>query len=174
MDRVAVKKSLPEGRDSAPSGIELEELLHRGYRYALSLTHDENRAEDLLQDAFVSILRRGGHRSAAYLNATIRNRFIDLYRRERLVVMQRLEETGEEAMLALDADDSWVDPELLDQALGTLRPQEREAIYLATVEDYTAREIADFTGRPRGTVLSLLHRARAKLRAFFEAREMQP
>ena len=174
MDRVTVKKSLPGPRESAPAPFELEELLHRGYRYALSLTHDESRAEDLLQDAFVSILRRGGHRSAAYLFTTIRNRFIDLYRRERLVVMQPLDETGEEAMLALDADDSWVDLERLDQALAALRPQEREAIYLATVEGYTAREIADLTGRPRGTVLSLIHRARAKLRAFFEAREMQP
>ena len=174
MDRVALKESLSGPGESAPTEIELEEFLHRGYRYALSLTHDESRAEDLLQDAFVSILRRGSRCSAAYLFTTLRNRFIDLYRRERLVVMQPLEETGDEAMLALDADDAWVDPERLDQALATLRPQEREAIYLAAVEDYTAREIADLTGRPRGTVLSLIHRARAKLRAYFEAREMQP
>lgn len=148
-------------------------MLQRGYRYALSLTHDRGRAEDLVQDAVVAALRRGGAPSAGYLLATIRNRFIDLYRRERLVVMEPLDETGEDALASLDAPDSAVDPERLEEALGTLRPQEREALYLAAVESYTTREIADLTGRPQGTVLSLIHRARGKLRDFFEGRDRE-
>ena len=145
---------------------ETEELLQRGFRYALSLTHDESGAEDLLQDAFVAILRRNGPRTLPYLITTIRHRFIDLYRRERLVVMQSLDETPEDE-LGLDAPDKSIDAAHLDAALATLRPQEREALYLAAVEDYTAQEIADLTGRPRGTILSLIHRARGKLRDFF-------
>ena len=52
----------------------------------------------------------------------------------------------------------------LHRALGTLRPDERETLFLAVVEGYTAQEIADMTQRPRGTILSLLHRTKEKLR----------
>ena len=40
----------------------------------------------------------------------------------------------------------------------------REDEVLAIVEGYTAHEIADMTQRPRGTILSLLHRTKEKLR----------
>ncbi len=163
------RKSGPPEPDSQQSGCgtELTSLLQRGYRYALSLTHDEARAEDLLQDALVALLRRGPLRGVGYLITTIRNRFIDLYRRERLVVMTPIDEVGEDALGAFNAPDPVIDPERLEQGLATLRPAEREALYLAGVEGYTAQEIANLTRRPRGTVLSLIHRARHKLRAFF-------
>ena len=48
--------------------------------------------------------------------------------------------------------------------LAALRPGEREAIYLHHVEGRTAEEVGVLTGQPRGTVLSLLHRAFKKLR----------
>jgi len=50
--------------------------------------------------------------------------------------------------------------------LAHLRPEEREALYLNTVEGYTAVEIGAMTGEPRGTVLSRLHRARERLRGW--------
>ncbi len=70
---------------------DLESLLARGFRFALALAHDEARAEDLLQDAWVSILRRGGPRHVGYLFQTIRNRFLDQERRERLVTLEPLD-----------------------------------------------------------------------------------
>jgi len=150
-----------------PDHTTLEPLLQRGYRYALSLTHDASKAEDLLHDAVVSLLRKRKLAEPAYLIATIRNRFVDLYRRERLIVMHPLDDREEEAA---DSNDSPIDAEFLEQALGSLRPPEREAMYLSCVEDYTAQEIADLTGRPRGTVLSMIHRARHKLRTYMENR----
>ena len=60
--------------------------------------------------------------------------------------------------------DEAVDAQALHRALGTLRPDERETLFLAVVEGYTAQEIADMTQRPRGTILSLLHRTKEKLR----------
>ena len=51
----------------------------------------------------------------------------------------------------------------LDNALAKLRPTEREALFLAEVQGYTAQQVADQTGRSRGTVLSLLKRSRKKL-----------
>ena len=52
----------------------------------------------------------------------------------------------------------------LQSALRTLRETEREVLFLSIVEGYTAGEIAELTGSKRGTVLSLIHRARLKLR----------
>ncbi|MDH3591231.1 MAG: RNA polymerase sigma factor [Planctomycetota bacterium] len=146
--------------------VSLDEILQRGYRYALALTHDATRAEDLLHDALAAVMRRRPVQHVGYLLRAIRNRFIDLYRRERLIVLQPLDAVGEEALAALDAPHPAVAADEIEYALERLRPAEREALYLAAVEDYTAQEIADLTGRPRGTVLSLIHRARKKLRGF--------
>ena len=51
------------------------ELLRCGYRFALSLTHDASRSEDLLQDAWVAVLKAGGARTPAYLITAIRTRY---------------------------------------------------------------------------------------------------
>ena len=48
--------------------------------------------------------------------------------------------------------------------LSQLRSEEREAIYLQVVQGYTAAEAAELMERPRGTVLSLIHRGKARLR----------
>ena len=159
----ASEPSAPAG-DAAPDPIEA--LLDRGYRYALALTHDPSRADDLVQDAALAILSRDAPRSVGYLFTTIRNRFIDQYRRSQRVKMQELpsDDTPPTLML-LDEPDEEVDPEKLLEALGTLRPVEREVMFLAYVEDYTAEEIANLMVSPRGTILSLMHRARKKMLA---------
>lgn len=57
------------------------------------------------------------------------------------------------------------DPEL-ERALDQLRATEREILFLSVLEEYSAREIAELTGRPRGTILSIIHRAKKKLRGW--------
>ena len=142
---------------------QLKDLLQRGYRYALSLTHEPDQAEDLVQDAALSISRRGGPWNMPFLITIIRNRFIDVYRRKKLVPFESLDEVAYDTYV----DDSLpepVDHDHLDAILGGLKPSEREILYLSAVEEYTTAEIAEMTGRPRGTVLSLLHRTKLKLR----------
>jgi len=153
---------------------ELETLLVRGYRYGLSLTHDPDRAEDLLQDAWVSVLKARGPREIGYLFAAIRSRFVDQTRRKRIELVEAL--PPEELERIADDERSW-QPEIslgskdLEAALAKLRPEEREILFLQAVEGFTAKEIGELTGRPRGTVLSLLHRTRKKLvRALGEPR----
>lgn len=148
-----------------PDGI--DELLDAGYRYALSLTHDVTKAEDLVQDASLALLASGGSWERAYFFATVRNRFIDRYRRSRKVLFVALE--PDEGRAAGAPDLTWEAPDVLEtgqleKALGKLRTEEREALFLAVVEGYTAEEIGKMTDRPRGTILSLLHRAKKKLR----------
>ncbi|HEX9459050.1 MAG TPA: RNA polymerase sigma factor [Thermoanaerobaculia bacterium] len=158
------------GERDLPDGV--EELLDRAYHYAISLTHDSEEAEDLLQDACLAMISTGAGWDRAYLFATVRNRFIDRYRRNKKVLFVAFEhdETNDEEAVDLN----WDAPDVLQNsrlanALGTLRPEEREALFLAIVEGYTAEEISGMTARSRGTILSLLHRAKRKLRALLQS-----
>ena len=138
---------------------DLDALLQRGYRYALSLTHDAAQAEDLLQDACASIARRGGPWHAGYIQRCIRHRWIDHHRRSRRVGFTALH--GSESAPTESASDDHDD---LHRALATLRDADRELLFLHVVEGRTAQEIADLTERPRGTILSAIFRAKRRLR----------
>jgi len=59
----------------------------------------------------------------------------------------------------------------LQPHLAALRTVEREALYLQIVEGYTAFEIAELTQSSRGSVLSLIYRARKKLQKSIEKKE---
>lgn len=143
-----------------------ETLLIRGYRYALSLTHEPAQAEDLLQDAWVSVLRAGGPQKRAYLFSAIRSRFLDQQRRAQLVVIESLDEDNAHEVPSTEGKDELIfaETQMLEKALAILRPVEREVLLLFEVEGYTAQEISTLTGQARGTVLSLIHRSRKKLK----------
>ncbi|MEM9490821.1 MAG: RNA polymerase sigma factor [Myxococcota bacterium] len=145
--------------------FDLDDLLRRGYRYALSLAHDEPLAEDLLQDAWLSLLKAGSARTPSYLFRAVRSRFIDRYRRQQLVVMTGMDDAGEAELAQASDLGQMIASELVERALGELRAEEREAIYLAAVEGYTGDEISALTGRSPGAVRTMLHRVRAKLRS---------
>lgn len=165
-------------RDSnGRSAGELGELVQRGYRFALSLTHSAQRAEELVQDAWFSVLRARGPWSRGYLFSAIRSRFIDDCRRRKIVVFEPLPE--DTAHSGNGAEDEPIDEGLfagngaLDAALGKLKPEERTVLFLAAVEEYTAQQIAELLAWPRGTVLSMLHRTRRKLRGTLQDRSGQ-
>jgi RNA polymerase sigma-70 factor (ECF subfamily) len=139
-------------------------LLDAGYRFAFALTHEASEAEDLVQAACVRLLDRYGRvESEALLVTVVRNLFYDRARRDKVVVFEPLEARFE-AVPGADAALVSVDVRLdLDVLLAKLRPEEREALYLNVVAGYTLEEIAELTGRPAGTIGSLIHRARRKL-----------
>jgi RNA polymerase sigma factor (sigma-70 family) len=139
-------------------------LLQAGYRFALSVSHDEDQAKDLVQEAWAKLWGRYDPITKSLLFTTIRNRWVDEHRRHRLTVFDDAEPESTETSPEVAASFGE-----LHTALGTLRPEEREALFLSAVEGYTAQEIAELSARPRGTVLSLLHRAKAKLRREFTA-----
>ncbi len=141
--------------------LELTELLQGGYRYALALTHQTHDAEDLAQEAWLNLSRRyGGVPSRPLLFTTIRNLFIDRYRRFRKINFEQLDGVSDRESAAPMETGTRDD---LDQLLRALRPVEREAIFLHYIEGHTAEEIGVLTEQPRNTVLSLLSRALKKL-----------
>ena len=138
------------------------DLIQAGYSYALSLTHREPEAEDLVQEAWLRLYQsRGSDVNRSLLFTAIKNLFIDQHRRSQLLVFEPFDEVTYEA--GVDSPAGEVRMEDLEKALDELKPQEREAIYLNVVEEYTAREIARLTETPRGTVLSHIHRGKQKL-----------
>lgn len=145
----------------------VEELMDRGFRYAMALTGDPDQAADVLQDAWVAVLQAGGSISAGYVFAAIRSRVCDRARRPRLLQFRDPSALPEPATVdepETDADDGAVAD--LGVALARLRDDEREALFLVVVEQWSVEDVATHQQRPRGTVLSALHRARAKLRSW--------
>ena len=151
--------------------MEIEQLLHQGYRYALSLTHNPAFAEDLLHDAWVSMLGISAPQNAGYLYKTIRNKFINHRKHEKIIPFINLDEAFSEGEL-IESESHFAellaDEQLIEKTLGELKPLEREVIYLYYYEEYTTVEIAELIGQSKGVVCSLIYRTRIKLRDLIE------
>ena len=145
-----------------PNHQHQKQMIQSGYRYALSLTHHEPDAEDLVHDAWLKTFPKYGNRlTKALLFTTIKNLYIDQYRHNQLAIFEAFDETQhKEIEISTEHD---ISAEDLDQALAKLNSDERESIYLNIVEGYTANEIAQTTNSSRNTVLSHIHRGKKKL-----------
>lgn len=148
---------------------QVRDLLQHGYRFALALTHDQQQSEDLVQEVALRALRSDRNLSRFGFLRAIKNCYIDELRRLRAcpgvlsvdenVVGPAHDEREAEWDVPLQLANG-----ALPRALGEIRPEERGVVYLWAVEEMSAQRIADLTGWPRSTVLSLLQRGRAKLR----------
>ena len=148
-------------RRSKPIDID---ILNSGYRYALSLCSNRQDAEDIVHDAWVRLDNRYGKPpEKSLLYTTIRNLYIDRYRRAMKIRFSEFEEHS--YVPDTNAFDGITSDEL-ERFLRQLRDVERETLYLSIVEGYTADEISTMTSTARGTVLSMIHRAKIKLRTW--------
>ena len=151
--------------------MEIKQLLQQGYRYALSLTRNSALAEDLLQDAWVSMLKISAPKNTAYLYKTIRNKYLNHCKHDKIIPFVHLDDAfSEEDLMSSEADFSEVlaNKQLLDKALDELKPLEREVIYLYYYEEYTTLEISDLLKLSKGVVCSLIYRSRNKLKKRLE------
>lgn len=162
---------------SSRDGVDVE-ILNAGYRYALSLSANRQDAEDLVHDAWIRLDKRyGGRPDKPLLFRTIRNLYIDQYRRQQKIRFSEYDESMSNPALTGDqrgAQESgyasaYMAAEEMQLLLDQLRDVEREALFLSVVEGYTADEVAQMTSSTRGTVLSLMHRAKGKLRQWLTA-----
>ena len=135
----------------------------RLYLVAFAITMNRDAAEDAVHDALERMLRtRVTPRNVlGYLMRAVRNSAIDLVRRRRVPaahddVEAILEEPGEQQ--------SDIDPERIGTALGMLRYDEREAIWLHIYADLSFREIAELKCAPLNTVTSWYRRGIEKLK----------
>ncbi|MDP2256663.1 MAG: sigma-70 family RNA polymerase sigma factor [Polaromonas sp.] len=145
-------------------------------RYARGLTSDRERADDLVQDTlerawgrFALWQRRGEVR--AWMFGIMHNLFIDRLRTQRSAPEQSAgDELAESPARATQSDRLEVRD--LDRALQRLPPEQRAVLLLVGVEEMSYQQVAGVLGVPMGTVMSRLSRARERLRAELEGREV--
>jgi RNA polymerase sigma-70 factor (ECF subfamily) len=142
------------------------------YRYAYRLSGSVVDAEDLTQQAFLLAherleqLRTPEH-ARAWLLTIVRNCFLRSRRKLATLIEPLVEEPLEEST---DLPD-WVDPERLQQALGSLPDDARVILVMFFFEECSYKEIAESLEVPIGTVMSRLSRAKARLRQLLEELE---
>ena len=147
--------------------------LNQLYRYALSLSKHEESAYDLVQSAIERLLNKAAGEVAsiekplAYLKVIIRNLYFDLERHKKVVPMISIE-TDNLSFLE-PVDDNSMENVLINQQevqllIGLLDAQENELLYLWAVEEHTVEEIAAIYEKPKGTMLSKLHRLKKRIR----------
>lgn len=163
-------------------------LLHERYRafafaIAFRVVGDHGRAEDVVQDAFLSVWRRAGSYAAGrgtvrtWLGSVVRNRAIDVVRATR----EHAVEDQDQVLLSLHdtapAVDEQVsaslDGEATRRVLGELPDEQRQAIALAYYAGLSHSEIADRTGLPLGTVKSRVRLGIQRMRQSLAVGAMQ-
>ena len=131
------------------------------YRAAYLIVHDGAAAEDIAQEAFLSALRALSHFDrrlpfAPWLHRIVVNRAID-WSRARALRREVPEGVAVPTERPQDrADDTHSSD--LDQAVGSLPPEQRAVVVMRYLLEYTPGEIAKMLELPRGTVNSRLRR----------------
>ena len=144
------------------------------FSLALRVVNDRGRAEDVVQDAFLSIWRKAASYAVGrgsvktWLASIVRNRAIDIVRARREsdaddeAVLLALRDPGPGVLEEVTAS---LDRSTIRDAVVQLPDEQRQAIVMAYFEGRSHSEIAELTGLPLGTVKSRIRLGMHRLRA---------
>lgn len=171
-------------RRDEPSLAALYDRYHLlAFSLALRVVNDRGRAEDVVQDAFLSVWRKaasyveGRGSVKTWLTSIVRNRAIDLVRARR-------ESDGDDGAVLLALRDprpgvveqvtANLDRDTLRGVIAELPTEQRQAIAMAYFEGRSHSEIAEVTGLPLGTVKSRIRLGMHRLKGLLIEAGMAP
>jgi RNA polymerase sigma-70 factor (ECF subfamily) len=144
-------------------------FLDQLYSAALRMTRKPADAEDLVQETFVKAFAafhqfEEGTNLKAWLYRILTNTYINQYRKKQREPQQTMTDEIDDWSLAKAAEHTSTGLRSAEtEALDHLPDDFRMAVYLADVEGFSYKEIAEIMGTPIGTVMSRLHRGRKAL-----------
>lgn len=146
---------------------EIVSLIPNLRAFAVSLSGDPARADDLVQETLVKALDhadafRRGTNLKAWLFTILRNTYFSEYRQRRREIESR-DPWREDVLTVLPGQQGHVDLQDFQRALMELPPEQREALILAGAAGMSYEEVAAVSGCAVGTVKSRVNRARRKL-----------
>jgi RNA polymerase sigma-70 factor (ECF subfamily) len=160
-----------------PSAFEIVFDRHGGAAYSLAyrIVGDRARAEDITQEAFLSLWRSGARYDRArgsvrtWLLGIVRNRAIDLLRRDVLEAPRLAfeEEMAERRVSREETDEEALRRDAARQVRGALKElpaDQLRVVELAYFGGMTHSEIAEMLGMPLGTVKGRMRLGLEKIR----------
>lgn len=151
------------------------------YSVALNASGDPAQAEEITQDAFLKVWQHAATyrvdegKVAVWLARIVRNRAIDLFRRQRVraegnsVSWELVAETPHPDGQSVERDvDLRQQQANIRAAMAQIPAEQRDALALAYFQGYTQEEIAARLGQPLGTVKTRIRLAMQKLRSLLE------
>lgn len=164
-------------RDGDASAFEVLFDRHGGPAFSLAyrMCGSRARAEDVVQEAFLSIWRAGGRYDQsrgsvrAWILTAVHNRAIDSFRRESLRATRPLDEDNLAERLAapelteVEAERR-ADADRVRTALNGLPDEQRQVIELAYYAGFTHLQISEILSLPAGTVKGRMRLGLSKLR----------
>lgn len=144
------------------------------YRFALHMTRDRDRAQELVQECILRALKnrdRITRNPKAWLFRTLYNASVSEYRRR--FSQESLDDDGKawrwESRNLSDPLPEFVAARDVRSAIESLPEDLRAVIWLSDAEEFRLWEIAQILELPLGTVASKLFRARQELRRLLSA-----
>jgi RNA polymerase sigma-70 factor (ECF subfamily) len=148
------------------------------YGVVLRILRRHDLAEEVLQDAFLTIWQRAGEfrpeKGAAmtWMATVVRHRAIDRVRRQRpersLEDSPEVAERPDPAPLPLDRAIASAERRALEDCMDTLEPKQKDCILAAFHAGLTHEEVAERLTIPLGTVKSWIRRGLMKLKGCLE------
>ncbi|MBR4830051.1 MAG: RNA polymerase sigma factor [Muribaculaceae bacterium] len=161
--------ALADNRDAF--GRLVEAYQPRVRRFLLNLTMgDEMLTDDLAQETFIKAyvgIRgfKGLSSFGTWLYRIAYNEFYSQVRKHSEEHVEDISRLGEVSTAASDAIDASM---TVQEALTRLNDNERVAITLFYIEDQPLKQVSKIMDMPEGSVKSLIHRAKGKMRQFID------